>query len=106
MALETQAAFQFVGHQLEVGRLLKGNEFLEEGYGGWWPGWPMVAARELGGELGACFKEAGAEPVKVGAADQEVMGGLCGVNTPPIELLKDLPDKRIGQAFSDLLLLI
>jgi len=28
MALEAQAGFQFVGHQLEVGRLLKGQKLL------------------------------------------------------------------------------
>ena len=31
MALETGAGFQFVGHQLEVGRFLERNELLEEG---------------------------------------------------------------------------
>jgi len=44
MALETQAHFQFVGHQLEVGRLLEGEELLEEGGGCWRPVRPMVAA--------------------------------------------------------------
>ena len=33
MAFETEAGFQFVGHELEVGRLLERNELLEEGNG-------------------------------------------------------------------------
>ena len=31
MALETEAGFEFVGHQLEVGWLLERDELLEEG---------------------------------------------------------------------------
>jgi hypothetical protein len=46
----------------------------------------MVATRELGGESGAFLEEPGAEPVKVGAADLEVVGGISGVNTTLIEL--------------------
>ena len=44
MAFETEAGFQFVGHQLEVGRLLERDELLEEGDGFRWPVGPMVAA--------------------------------------------------------------
>jgi hypothetical protein len=33
MALETEAGFQFVGHQLKVGRLLEREELFEEGDG-------------------------------------------------------------------------
>lgn len=44
MALETEAGFQFVGHQLEVGRLLEGDELLQEDDGFWRPVGPMVAA--------------------------------------------------------------
>ena len=43
MALETEAGFQFVGHQLEVGRLLEREELLEEGDGCRRPVRPMVA---------------------------------------------------------------
>ena len=53
MAFETEAGFQFVGHQLEVGRLLEGDELLEECDGFRRPVRPMVAAGELGGELSA-----------------------------------------------------
>jgi len=106
MAFETQASFQFVGHQLEVGRLLKRQELLEEGDGCWRPVRPMVAAGELGGEVGAFSEEAGAEPVKVGAADLELKGGLSEVDLPRIELLKDLPEKQVGEPFCDLLFLI
>ena len=103
MALETEAGFQFVGHQLEVGRLLERNELLEESDGFRRPVRPRVAAGELGGEVGAFSEEAGAKPVKVGAADLELEGGLSEVDPPLIELLEDLLEKQVGEAFGDLL---
>ena len=66
----------------------------------------MVAAGELGGEVGAFSEEAGAEPVKVGAADLELAGGINAVDQPLIELLEDLLEKQVGEAFGDLLFLI
>ena len=102
MALETETGFQFVGHQLEVGRLLEREELLEEGAGGRRPVWPMVAAGELGGEAGTFFEEAGAEPVKVGAADLQLEGGIGDVDQPFIELLEDLLEEQVGEAFGDL----
>ena len=93
MALEAQAGFQFVGRQLEVGRLLEREELLEEGDGCRRPVGPMIATGELGGEVGAFSQEAGAEPVKVGAADLELEGGISDVDQPLIELLEDLLDK-------------
>jgi len=53
MALETKVGFQFIGHQLEVGRLLEGEELFEEGDGFRGPARPVIAAGELGGEAGA-----------------------------------------------------
>ena len=44
MTFETEAGFQFVRHQLEVGWLLERDELLEEGDHFWRPFWPMVAA--------------------------------------------------------------
>ena len=104
MALETEAGFEFVGHQLEVGWFLERDELLEEGDSFRRPVRPMVAARELGGEVGAFSEEAGAEPVKVGAADLELEGGIGDVDQPLIELLEDLLEKQVGEAFGDLLL--
>ena len=49
MALETEAGFQFVGQQLEIGRLLQREELLDEGDGLRRPVGPMIAAGELGG---------------------------------------------------------
>ena len=63
----------------------------------------MVAAGELGGEVGAFSEEAGAEPVKVGAADLELEGGISDVDQPLIELLEDLLEKQVGEACGDLL---
>ena len=103
MALETEAGFQFIGHELEVRRLLKRKELLEECDGFRRPVGPMVAAGELGGELGAFSEEAGSEPVKVGAADLELQRGVGDVDQPLIELLEDLLEKQVGEAFCDLL---
>jgi hypothetical protein len=65
----------------------------------------MVATRELGGEAGAFLEEAGAEPVKVGTADLEVMGGINGVNMTLVELPEYLLKKQVVQAACDLLFL-
>ena len=105
MAFEPEAGGQFVGHQLEVGRLLEGEELLDESDGFRRPVRPMVATGELGGEPGAILEEAGAEPVKVGAADLEMVGGIRGVNQSVIELPEDLLEKQVGEAFCDLLFL-
>lgn len=103
MAFETEAGIQFVGQQLEVGRLLERDKLLEEGNDFRWPVWPMIAARELGGEVGAFPEEAGAKPVKVGASDLELAAGISEVDQPLIELLEDLLEKQVGEAFGDLL---
>ena len=103
MAFETEASFQFVCQQLEVGRLLERDEFLEEGNDFRWPVWPMVAAGELGGEGGAFPEKAGAKAVKVGATDLELERGLSDVDQPLVELLEDLLEKQVGEAFGDLL---
>lgn len=42
VAFETEADFQFVGHELEVGRLLQRDKFLEEGESFRGPVRPMV----------------------------------------------------------------
>ena len=106
MAFETEAGFQFVGEQLEVGRLLERDELLKKGHAFRRPVWPMVAARELGGEVGAFPEEAGAQPVKVGAADLKLAGSLSAVDQPRVELLEDLLEKQVGEAFGELLFLI
>ena len=105
MALEAEAGCQFVGHQLEIRRLLEGEKRLEEGDDCRRPVRPMVAARELGGKSGTFPEEAGAQPVKVRAADLEVLGGLSRVNQPLIELTEDLLEKPVGEAFGDFLFL-
>ena len=103
MAFETQAGFQFVGDELEVGRLLQGQEFLEEYDGLGRPVRPMVAARELGCESGAVSQPAGAEPVKVGAADLEMVDGISRVNITLVELPEYLLEKQVGEALGNLL---
>ena len=84
MALETEAGCQFVGHELEVGRFLEGEEILEEGDGRRRPVGPMVAAGEPGGEVGAFAEEAGAQPVKMGATDLEEEGASPASTVPSL----------------------
>ena len=103
VALEAEAGFQFVGDELEVGRFLQGQELLEKGDGLGRPVRPMIATRELGGEPRAFLEEAGAEPVKMRAADLEMVGGIRSVNHTLVELPEDLLEKQIGEAFADLL---
>jgi len=55
--------------------------------------------------VGAFAEEAGAKPVKVGAADLELEGSISQVDPPLIELLKDLLKKQVGEAFGELLFL-
>jgi hypothetical protein len=55
--------------------------------------------------VGAFLEEAGAESVKLGAANLELERGLVAVDQPLIELLEDLLEKQIGEAFCDLLFL-
>lgn len=95
VALETEAGFQFIGHELKIGWLLKSEEILEEPNGFGRPVRPMVATRETGGEPGALLEETCAEPVKVGAADLEVKAGISGVDMTLVELPQDLLEKRV-----------
>ncbi len=53
--------------------------------------------------MGAFSEEAGAKPVKVGAADLELEAGLSDVDQPLIELLEDLLEKQVGETLCDLL---
>lgn len=69
MALEPEAGFQFVGHQLEIRRLLKGKKRLEKSDSFGRPVGPMVTTGKLGGEVRAFFEKSGAEPIKMSAAD-------------------------------------
>ena len=55
--------------------------------------------------MGAFSEEAGAEPVKVGAADLEVVTGISGINESFVELPEDLVEKQVAEAFSELLFL-
>ena len=103
MTFEAQAGFQFIGYELKVGRLLQRQELLEKADGRRWPVRPMVAAGESGGEPGTFLEEASAEPVKVGPADLEVLGGISGINQTLVKLPQDLLEKRLGQAAGDLL---
>jgi hypothetical protein len=41
----------------------------------------------------------------MGAANLELEGGISGVDQPLIELLEELLEKKVGEAFCDLLFL-
>ena len=96
MALETEADFQFIGHQLKVGRFLQRDKIFEELAGLRWPIWPVAATGELGAELRAILEPARAEPVKVRAADLEMVGGIRAVDLPVVKLLEDVEEKGVG----------
>ena len=55
------------------------------------------------GEATSFSEEAGAESVKVGAANLELERGISAADLPRIELLKDLLEKQVDEAFCDLL---
>lgn len=66
----------------------------------------MVATREFGGKGGVFLEETGAQPVKMSAADLEVVGAIIGINRPLIELTEDFLEEQVGEAFGELLFLI
>ena len=49
------------------------------------------------------LEETGAQPVKMGATDLEVVGGITRSNRSFIELTEDLLEKQVGEAFGELL---
>jgi len=103
VALEAEADFQFIGGQLKVGRFLKRHKILEELGGFWRPIRAVISAGELGAELRTEPEPTGAEPVKVSAADLEVVGGIRAVDATLVELGEDLEEERGGEAFCQLL---
>ena len=102
MTLEVEAGRQFIGGQLKVGRLLQGNEILQELDGRRWPVWPMVPTGEFGTESGTLFQPTGAQPVKVRLTDLEGLGSFCAVDLPAIKQLQNMLEKGTGQALSQL----
>jgi hypothetical protein len=97
VAFETKAGFKFIGYELKIRRFLQRQELLEEANGFGRPVRPMVTAGAFGGEEGAFLEETSAEPVKMGSANLEVMGGIRGVDLTTIELPEDLLEKQVGQ---------
>ena len=102
MALETEADFQFIGYELKVRRFLQRDKIFEELARGRWPIWPVAATGEPDAELGAVLEPAGAESIKVCAADLEVVGGFHAVDLPVVKLLEEVLEKGVGQAFGQL----
>ena len=100
--LEVEAGRQCIGGQLKIGRLLQGNESLQELDGRRGPVWPMVPAGEIGAESGTLFQPTGAQPVKVRLTDLEVLGGFFAVDLPAIKQLQDMLEKGTGQALGQL----
>jgi len=105
MALETEANGQFIGRELKVGRFLQGYKILEKLAGFRWPIWPVAAAREMSAELRAVLYPAGAQPVKVRLADLEMTAGFDAVDLSFVELLENMLEEGIGEAFGQLFFL-
>ena len=103
VAFEAEADFQFIGGQLKVGRFLKRHKILEELGGFWRPIRAVITAGELGAELRTEPEPTGAEPVKVSAADLEVLGGIGAVDITLVELGEDSEEERGGETFGQLL---
>lgn len=102
MALETEAAGQFIGRELKVGRFLQRDKLFEELAGLGRPIRPVAAAGEMGAELRSVLEPAGAQSIKVRAADLEMERSLRAVDLAVVKLLKDVLEKGVGQAFSQL----
>jgi len=102
MALKTEAAGQFIGRQLKVGRFLQRDKIFEELAGFRWPIWPVAATGELGGEGSTVLKPARAKSVKVRATDLEVAGGFRGVDLPFVKLVEEVLEKGVAEAFGQL----
>jgi hypothetical protein len=102
MAFKPKASIQFIGDELEIGRVLQRNKVPEELANLRWPIWPMVSAGEFGAELGTVLKPKGSKSVKVSAADLELLGGFQGIDLGLIELAKDLQQERGGYTFCQL----
>ena len=96
MALETEAAGQFIGGQLKVGRFLQRDKVFEELAGFRRPSWPVAATGELGGERSALLEPARAESVKVRAADLEIVSGFRDVDLSFVKLLEEVLEKGVG----------
>ena len=101
-ALETKANGQFIGRELKVGRFLQRDKILEEPADFRWPVGPVVATGELSAERRAVLEPASAQPVKVRMADLEMMGSIRRVDLPIVELLEDVLENRVGEAFGQL----
>jgi hypothetical protein len=82
---------------------LQGDKILEELGGLWRPIGPVASAREGGTELGGVSQPAGAEAIKMGAANLKKLGSFAGVDLLLVKLMKDLLEKGIGEAFGELL---
>lgn len=102
VAYETEAAGQFIGHQLKVGRLLQRNKILEKLSGFRRPVWPVVTPGELGHERRTVLQPVGAQPVKMCLADLEVVGRFGAINQTVVKLLEYELEKWSGQAFGQL----
>ena len=102
MAFKTKADVQFIGDELEIGRVLQRNKVLEELADLGWPIWPRVSAGEFGAELGTVLQPEGSEPVKVSAADLEMLGGFECIDLALVKLGEDLQEEGSGEAFSQL----
>ena len=102
MAYEVEAAGQFIGHQLKVGRLLQRNKIHEKLSGFRWPIWPVATPGEVGSERRTILQPVGAQAVKMCLTDLEVVGRFGAINQTVVKLLEYELEKWCGQAFGQL----
>ena len=94
MAFERKADLQFVGDELEIGRVLQGHKILEELANGRRPIRPVISTGESGAKEGTVFEPEGSELVRMSAADLELLGGFEGVHLALVEPAENLQQKR------------
>ena len=105
-AFEAVEAQEFVGDELEVAGGLEGDEFAQEGDGGFGPRAVLVAAAGVYGEGVAFFEPAGSELVEAGFSDLESQAGFGGGDVAGVEFLQGLLDEVEGVAVDELVLFI
>ena len=100
VAFKSEADFQFIGDELEVGGTLQGDKLFQELRDGLRPIRSVIAARSLGAEARALWKPEGTKSVEMGAADAQLFCSSGRINLALVKLLQDSMNERIGKAFS------
>ncbi len=101
---ESAKAFHLIADKLVVGRVLKGQELLEEGMDPRGPEATAVPATCFGPVGLAVAKPVGSQPVQPGPADTELCGGALGIQQARVEVFEGSEDELRWQAVEYLFL--